>query len=242
MTIPIQHLTFLLTSLTKSPHFDHKCLLHTGKILPHPLHRYNSPLSFEHHVASAIDLGAARRSTTLQTLYSPPHLTRNVPGERPELSQPSSSNQTMARPESTRRSHGKVQWEGLMFLVQTRDLVGIPNMQCGSLRSPWVAEKVGYHPTYKLHSVHVRGRGASSRCMLTMLSWELRTMPKELRTSKETQGGLFRRLANTGSKRALRCSSSSCSSSSCSSSSGEDKTFMMRLLDTFVLVIIIYFF
>ena len=109
-TIPNQHLTLLLTSLTKSPHFDHKCLSHTGKILPHPLgplHRYNLPLYFEYHVASAIDLGSTCRSTTLQTLYSPPHLTGNVPDECSELSQLSSSHQTMARPQATRKGHGK---------------------------------------------------------------------------------------------------------------------------------------
>jgi len=178
---PAPHLTPHLTHQV-SPLSPQMPLAH-GKNTPAPP-RTSASLQFATLFRAPRSVGHCswRRSTTLQTLYSPPHLTRNIPGERPELSQPSSSHQTMARPEAMRRGHGKVQWEGLMFLVQSSDLVGIPNVQCGSLRSPWVAEKVGYHPKYKQCSMHVWGWGASSRYMVTMLSWELRTMPKELRT------------------------------------------------------------
>ena len=99
--IPNRHLTLILTSPHKPHHLDRRCLPHLRKILSHPLipqPRDNSSLYFEHYAASAIVLGATRRSTMLQTLYSPPHLTRNIPGERPEISQPSSSHQTTARP------------------------------------------------------------------------------------------------------------------------------------------------
>ena len=39
-------------------------------------------------------------------------------------------------------------------------------------------EKVCYHPTYNLDSVHVRDRGVSSSCVLAMFSRELRAVPK----------------------------------------------------------------
>ena len=59
-------------SALRSPNFT-TCLPHTGKILPYTLvslHRNNSQLCFGHHMASTIVLGAARCSTTPQTLYS----------------------------------------------------------------------------------------------------------------------------------------------------------------------------
>jgi len=56
-----------------------------------PLHRYNSPLSFEEHHTTRIVLGTARCLNTKQTSIARPHLTGDVPDEHLELIQPSSS-------------------------------------------------------------------------------------------------------------------------------------------------------
>jgi len=77
-----------------------------GKIFPQPLiplHRYNSPLYFEDHCAASDCPRCPLMLNHATDAIAQPHLTANVPGERPELIQPSSSRQTTARPGATRR-------------------------------------------------------------------------------------------------------------------------------------------
>ena len=44
------------------------------------------------------------------------------------------------------------------------------------MNEPVGGEEVCFHPTYRLHSVHVRGQGASLASMLPMLSQELQAV------------------------------------------------------------------
>ena len=100
-----------------------------------------------------------------QTLIALPRLTGDVPGKRPELTQPSSSHQIKARLGATRRGRENGYpgvWFGSRVCILAHE--GVHGWR----------EKVRCHVTFRLHPVHVQGRGAGSGSMPHVKSGALR--------------------------------------------------------------------